>query len=161
MSIIRRAACLSAAATILCGLAPTAIAFADQATPNVTRENAQYFSFSSSPDGRDVIVNLTDGYSFVKEGDSVSVVDDDGNVTEVLPTVATDSNGDPIEFYYWFDGENKLHVTRTEVGGYVTYGWWSKWGKCVAGTAGSALVGSAGGPAGTVGGALVGAATFC
>ena len=35
------------------------------------------------------------------------------------------------------------------------------WVKCYAGTVGSALVGSAGGPVGYVGGALVGYATFC
>ena len=35
------------------------------------------------------------------------------------------------------------------------------WVKCYAGTIGSALVGSAGGPVGYRGGALVGYATFC
>lgn len=35
------------------------------------------------------------------------------------------------------------------------------WVKCYAGTIGSALLGSAGGPAGYWGGALVGYATFC
>ena len=35
------------------------------------------------------------------------------------------------------------------------------WVKCYAGTIGSALVGSAGGPVGYWGGALVGYATFC
>ena len=36
-----------------------------------------------------------------------------------------------------------------------------EWVKCYAGTIGSALVGSAGGPVGYWGGALVGYATFC
>ena len=53
---------------------------------------------------------------------------------------------------------NNIELLDLEALTYVEGGGWVK---CYAGTIGSALVGSAGGPVGYWGGALVGYATFC
>lgn len=88
------------------------------------------------------------------------VRDPQGNVTETMPTGATDSHGEEIGFFYEKISDSRLLVVKTDPNGTVTYGWWSDWGKCVVGTAGSAIGGAAaGGGWGAVGGGMVGAAT--
>lgn len=95
------------------------------------------------------------------------------------------AQGETIGFYYHLVSDQSLEVYQTDANGNVPYGWWSDWGKCVAGTVGGAVtgagtlgiagagVGVAGGPWGAgagavgggiiggVGGALTGAAASC
>lgn len=120
------------------------------------------FSFSEASGGRDVVITLEDLSRFeTSEGDAV-VKDAHGNLTEVMPTGATDSQGEHIGFYDQKIADNRLLVAKTDPNGFVTYEWSSDWGKCVVGAARSATEGDdAGGEWGPIGRGIVGAAGFC
>lgn len=126
-----------------------------------TRENDTAV-FSTANDGRDLLISLKHGATFAQQNDDVVVRDAAGNLVETLPTSAVNKEGNTIGFYYTLKNGNQLQITQTAADGFVTYGWWSDWGKCAVGTGGSALVaGAASGGWGALGGGMVGAATFC
>ncbi|SDS44803.1 hypothetical protein SAMN04488539_1696 [Corynebacterium timonense] len=148
--------------TLAAVLVAAAIIPAGAASAQDTRQLATSYSLSAVNEGRDVVVSLEDGFSFDTIDGQTVVRDPQGVVSEAMPTGATDSDGEEIGFFYEKISDSELLVVKTGPNGTVAYGWWSDWGKCVAGTAGSAIGGgAAGGPWGAVGGGLVGAATFC
>lgn len=141
--------------------APAIAATVTDPATTETREN-DVAVFATANNGRDLLISLKHGATFAQQGQDVVVKDAAGNVTETLPKTAVNNEGDTVGFYYTVKNDNQLQVTQTGSGGFVTYGWWSDWGKCAVGTGGSALVaGAASGGWGALGGGMVGAATFC
>lgn len=135
-------------------------------------------TFTPVDQGQSLTIDLSDGYTFSPDGRTVT--SPNGTVIDHLPESVTDHSGASLPLEYQALDSDTVKVTprpTSQGGPFINLSWWSDWGKCLAGTIGTAGGGAIGGAAagtevpvlgntvgaiaGGISGGLAGAANYC